>query len=190
MKQSIISTSFIYEINKSKFICHLIPFPDFDKTMDQLKQEHPKGRHFVYAYRYLNEFSQIVENQSDDGEPKGSSGPPTLAVLRGSELINTAVIIVRYFGGIKLGVGGLVRAYGKSVNLTIEKALDARNISQYINRKSIDYEIQIQNTGVVDHFLKSLNNILIQRSFENLSCIYTISATDEQHLEIKRYFNS
>jgi putative IMPACT (imprinted ancient) family translation regulator len=54
---------------------------------------------------------QIVENSSDDGEPKNSSAPPILNVMRGGDLINCAILVVRYFGGIKLGVGGLVRAY-------------------------------------------------------------------------------
>jgi len=76
-----------------------------------LKIEHPKARHIVYAYRELNEFNQIIENSSDDGEPKGSSGVPVLNVLRGEEFINVAILVVRYFGGIKLGIGGLVRAY-------------------------------------------------------------------------------
>jgi len=88
--------------------------------MNRLKSEHPKARHFVYAYRYLNEFDQIVENSSDDGEPKGTSGKPCLSVLAGQEIINTAVIVVRYFGGVKLGTGGLVRAYSDSVNEVLQ----------------------------------------------------------------------
>jgi uncharacterized YigZ family protein len=88
-----------------------------------LKQEHPKARHFVYAYRYLNEFDQIVENCSDDGEPKGTSGKPSLKVLNGAEIINTAVIIVRYFGGIRLGTGGLVKAYSDAVNKVCENSI-------------------------------------------------------------------
>ncbi len=68
-----------------------------------LKKEHPKAVHFVYAYRTLNEYNQIIEDKSDDGEPKGTSGIPSLNVLRGYDLVNTAVITVRYFGGTKLG---------------------------------------------------------------------------------------
>jgi len=68
-----------------------------------LRESHPKARHIVYAYRELNEFEQIVENSSDDGEPKGSSGVPVLNVLRGEDFINVAILVVRYFGGIKLG---------------------------------------------------------------------------------------
>lgn len=99
-----------------------MPYEKFHEVMNKLKEKHPKGRHFVYAYRYLNEFDQVVENSSDDGEPKGTSGKPSLAVLAGSGIINTGVIIVRYFGGIKLGTGGLVRAYGDSVNEVLSKA--------------------------------------------------------------------
>ncbi|HHC11506.1 MAG TPA: YigZ family protein, partial [Campylobacterales bacterium] len=96
-----------YEIKKSKFITHLVPISQFKGLQDKLKAQHPKARHVVYALRYLNEFDQIVENLSDDGEPKGSSAQPALNVLRGEEMINMAVLIVRYFGGIKLGIGGL-----------------------------------------------------------------------------------
>ncbi len=111
-----------YEEKKSKFIAYLTPYSLFDSLMKRLRKEHPKARHFVYAYRYLNEFEQIVENSSDDGEPKGTSGKPALNVLAGNELINSAVIIVRYFGGTKLGTGGLVRAYSDAVNLVINSA--------------------------------------------------------------------
>ncbi len=74
----------------------------------------------MYAIRYLNEYNQIVENSSDDGEPKGCAGVPALNILRGKDLINCAVLIVRYFGGIKLGTGGMARAYALSVKEVIE----------------------------------------------------------------------
>ena len=111
-----------YEEKQSKFIAHLIPYNLYTNTLETLKNEHPKARHFVTSYRYLNEFDQIVEHSSDDGEPKGTSGKPTLCVLQGQELINTAVIVVRYFGGTKLGTGGLVRAYSDAVNMAVNLA--------------------------------------------------------------------
>ncbi|MEJ2415034.1 MAG: YigZ family protein, partial [Sulfurimonas sp.] len=66
------------EVKQSKFIAHLIPYEFYETTLEQLKQEHPKARHFVTAFRYLNEFDQVVEHSSDDGEPKGTSGKPSL----------------------------------------------------------------------------------------------------------------
>lgn len=110
------------EIKKSTFLSFLVPYELFDKTYEELKLAHPKAVHIVWAYRHYNKYFQIVENQSDDGEPKGTSGPPALNSLRGANLINTGVFIVRYFGGIKLGTGGLVRAYSSSVNLAINEA--------------------------------------------------------------------
>ncbi|HSR74465.1 MAG TPA: YigZ family protein, partial [Sulfurovum sp.] len=83
-----------------------MPIADFEGLQSKLKVEHPKANHVVYALRYLNEFDQVVENFSDDGEPKGCAGTPALNVLRGEGLVNCAVLIVRYFGGIKLGTGG------------------------------------------------------------------------------------
>ena len=112
--------SYTIEEKKSKFISYLFPYSNFDEVMKRLREEHPKAVHFVYAYRYLNEFEQIVENSSDDGEPKGTSGKPTLAVLSGADIVNSAVVIVRYFGGTKLGTGGLVRAYSNSANEVIK----------------------------------------------------------------------
>jgi uncharacterized YigZ family protein len=110
------------EVKQSKFIAHLVPYYLYESTLTNLKEKHPKARHFVTAYRYLNEYNQIVEHSSDDGEPSGTSGKPSLMVLQGQELINIAVITVRYFGGTKLGTGGLVRAYSDAVNLVIEHA--------------------------------------------------------------------
>jgi len=110
------------EVKRSKFITHLVPISEYEGLQFKLKQEHPKANHVVYALRSLNEFDQVVENSSDDGEPKGCAGIPALNVLRGEELINCAVFIVRYFGGIKLGTGGMARAYALAVKNVLHEA--------------------------------------------------------------------
>ncbi len=163
------------EEKKSKFIAFLMPYEDFDKTMQRLRQEHPKAVHFVYAYRYLNEFFQIVENSSDDGEPRGTSGKPTLAVLSGAEIINNAVIIVRYFGGIKLGTGGLVRAYGGAANEVIKIAefLEYKNLERYILECA--YSILSQ----LEYLLKEQNIEIEKKDFENSVKIYIKASKDE-----------
>ena len=121
--QTVLESSYTqYEIKKSHFIAHIVPFDAFERINNTLRQEHPKANHVVWAYRTLNSFGQIVENSSDDGEPKGTSGPPVLNVMRGAELIECAILIVRYFGGIKLGTGGLVRAYSSAANEAITQA--------------------------------------------------------------------
>ena len=146
-----------YEVKQSKFIAYLTPQAQFQTTLNRLKNEHSKARHFVVAYRYLNDFKQIVEHSSDDGEPKGTSGKPSLMVLQGSQLINSAVIIVRYFGGTKLGTGGLVRAYSEAVNMVINiselleyKEEVCRKISfSYTNIRKIEYECGVCGVDIV-----------------------------------------
>ncbi len=113
----------VREVNRSKFLAYLVPMAEYDGLQEALKAEHPKANHVVYALRYMNEFDQIVENSSDDGEPKGCAGTPALNVLRGEELINCAVLIVRYFGGIKLGTGGMARAYAQAVKDVLNEAV-------------------------------------------------------------------
>ena len=147
-----------YEVKQSKFIAYLTPYSEFNKVLDSLKKEHPKARHFVVAYRYLNEFNQILEHSSDDGEPKGTSGKPSLMVLQGSGLINSAVIIVRYFGGTKLGTGGLVRAYSDAVNLVISCAtlseykeeVEIKIYFEYSNIRKIEYECEVSGVSIIE----------------------------------------
>ena len=110
------------EVKKSVFIGVLVPYVDFKSTLGELKQKHPKANHIVWAYRHLNEYKQVVENQTDDGEPKGCAGVPCLNVIRGQDLVNSAVLVVRYFGGIKLGKGGMVRGYGGAVKEVLGQA--------------------------------------------------------------------
>jgi len=143
--------------------------------MKELKEKHPKARHFVYAYRYLNEFKQIVENSSDDGEPKGTSGKPSLSVLSGAGIINTAVIIVRYFGGTRLGTGGLVRAYSDAVNLVCKDI----QFQQYEDLIKLNIEVSYTNLSKMQYKLKELNIQVIKQEF-NENITLTLESTQEK----------
>jgi len=165
------------EIKKSKFIASLFPYKDFDKTMKRLKEEYPKARHHVYAYRYLNEFDQIVENCSDDGEPRGTSGRPSLKVLEGNELINSAVIIVRFFGGIKLGTGGLVRAYSDAVNNVISES----TLHTYLKLESKKLVLEYNQLSQIEYLINSLTISITNKEFLS-NVILHLDATKEQFL--------
>ncbi|MEA1891476.1 MAG: YigZ family protein [Campylobacterota bacterium] len=167
-----------YEVKQSKFITYLTPYSQFKKTLVDLKELHPKARHFVVAYRYLNEFDQIIEYSSDDGEPKGTSGKPTLMVLQGSLLINTSVIVVRYFGGTKLGTGGLVRAYSEAVNLVIatanlieykKKVIQTISFS-YTNGRKIEYECLIYGIEIVNKTFQGEIRYDLEAPQEDMKC--------------------
>ncbi len=155
------------EIKKSKFITHICPYNMFDDVMNRLKNEHPKARHFVYAYRYLNEFEQVVENSSDDGEPKGTSGKPTLSVLAGAEFINTAVIVVRYFGGIRLGTGGLVKAYSDAVNLVIKES----EIHQFVKLEHKQLQLTYSQLSQIEYILIKYNITIKNKIFTDTICL-------------------
>ena len=106
-------------IKNSRFICYLIKISNKDITpyIDKIKNMHPKATHYCYGYIYND-----IELCSDDGEPGGTAGMPILNVLKKENLNYVLAVVVRYFGGIKLGAGGLVRAYTKAVSETIKLA--------------------------------------------------------------------
>lgn len=122
-----------HECKGSRFLGFVVRESALESTLSELKGLHPKAVHFVYALRAY-QGGQIIERSSDDGEPKGSSGVPVLNVLRGWEMIDSAVVVVRYFGGVKLGVGGLVRAYTKAAKLALESAKELGEIVPYMER--------------------------------------------------------
>lgn len=145
------------EIKQSKFLAYLMPMAFYEQEMKSLREKHPKAVHFVSAYRTLNEFDQIVEYSGDDGEPKGTSGKPTLSVLQGHECINTAIITVRYFGGTKLGPGGLVRAYAEAANAAVtlahlreyEKLFQHQVQCAYSILSKLEYEAAQQSISIL-----------------------------------------
>ncbi len=164
------------EINKSNFLAFLCPIGEFKVLRERLKSEHPKAAHIVWATRELNKYAQIVENQSDDGEPKGTSGAPSLAALRGAKLINAAALIVRYFGGIKLGPGGLVRAYGGAVNA----AIDAAKLVKFETKNPCAFFTPFALTNRFEHYFASRNLSEPQREFNQTGAIWSVNFSADE----------
>ena len=110
------------EIKKSRFICHIKRVTTEDEArnfIQAVKKEHYKATHNCSAF-ILGERSEM-KRSSDDGEPSGTAGVPMLGVLENHQLTNVCVVVTRYFGGIKLGAGGLIRAYSSNVALAIKE---------------------------------------------------------------------
>lgn len=119
-------------IDKSRFIGIAVPLTTLDqieKAMQKIREDYPNARHYVYAYRLHDGF---IEKSSDDGEPQGTGGRPILEILQHRNIWNILLVVVRYFGGILLGTGGLSRAYGGTarqvINETELKKLDIYQI--------------------------------------------------------------
>ncbi|AWX42769.1 proline dipeptidase pepQ [Metamycoplasma cloacale] len=112
----------IYEIKKSKFISYLFNINSKEEAkeiLNNLRKEHPKAKHIVYAYLINNDL-EISNGYTDDREPKGVAGIPLYKLLENKNLTNKGIFIVRYFGGIELGKSNLLRAYLTSAKLVLE----------------------------------------------------------------------
>jgi len=102
------------DVKGSRFIAHLIPMAAWETRLVELGVEHRKASHICTATREVADGNSILERARDDGEPGGTAGRPILAVLAGADVVEAGAAVVRYFGGTKLGTGGLARAYGGS----------------------------------------------------------------------------
>ena len=110
-------------IRKSRFLTTIAPAPTVEAARAMIaavRVEMPAANHHVYGFR-VGYGKSITEGMSDDGEPTGTAGPPTLAVLRGCGIGDIALVTTRFFGGTKLGTGGLVRAYTESAQLALQE---------------------------------------------------------------------
>ncbi len=164
------------EVKRSKFISHIVPVDEHKELLATLQARHPKANHIVWAYRTRNAYGQVVENSTDDGEPKGAAGIPTLNVLRGHDLIECAILTVRYFGGIKLGIGGMARAYSDAANAVIHAA----DILPFVALQEHTAEILYPRQRQFEYTLKKLQIEHIRREFLSDKILYRLKATQEQ----------
>ena len=164
-------------IKGSKFINYLIRIEnsDINKFLEKIKHIHPKATHYCFAYIYND-----IKRSSDDKEPTGTAGLPMLNVLEKNDLNNVLAITVRYFGGIKLGAGGLIRAYTESITenlnkiqlIELEKGYKIKVIFDYSDEKQINYILN--------------NNKIIEKSYDaNIKYIALIN--EETYLKLHNY---
>lgn len=128
----------------SKFLGYLYPVADttaVDSVLENIKSEHPKATHHCYAYK-IDPYSN-TEFAQDDGEPSGTAGAPILNAIRSADLVNCLLVVVRYYGGTKLGKAGLINAYGECARQTISSAVLKR--VQKISRYRITYDYPQQS---------------------------------------------
>ena len=178
MKTIISNIETIYEIKNSKFITLLYKINhnfNLEEILNEVKIKYPKATHYCYAYRLIDK-----EKSSDDGEPGGTAGLPMLNVLIKEDIVNVLAITVRYFGGIKLGAGGLVRAYTKSLTT----ALNNDNYNYLINGYLIEINEDYSNQKQLDYILKDFN--IIEKQFNN-KIIYKVEITKENINIIENY---
>ena len=117
-------------IDKSRFIAVAVPLTSLvqiEKAMQDIRGDYPNARHYVYAYRLHDGF---IEKSSDDGEPQGTGGRPILDLLQHRNVWNILLVVVRYFGGVLLGTGGLSRAYGGTARQVIVET-DLKKMALY-----------------------------------------------------------
>ena len=155
---------YTYEEKRSRFIARVLPVQseeDAIEYINRVKSESRDARHHCYAY-YI-EGDAAYQRYSDDGEPAGTAGIPILEVIKKRQLVNIVIVVIRYFGGILLGAGGLVRAYGKAVAGGV---LNARVIMVRLCTEAI--------INVEYHLSGKLQNMLLSEGF-------IIAGTDYSH---------
>ena len=161
---------------KSKFIGQIFYVEskeEAEKIISNIKKEYYDARHNCYAYSIYNENKdEIYSKSSDDGEPSGTAGVPILSVINGNNLVNVLVIVTRYFGGILLGTGGLVKAYKEATEKVIESSKLCRFIKGYEIKISIDYKLWDN----FNYYCKNNRiNIIKTEYFEKIECIFEVS---------------
>ena len=145
-------------INKSKFIGiikKVMNKEEIDNYLNSIRNEYPDATHVCYAYTLPS-----VQKYSDDGEPDGTAGIPILDVLKKNNLSYTLVVIVRYFGGIKLGSNGLVRAYSNTTSELLKDNIKDIEIGYLIN-----IETDYHNSDLIEYLLK--DDIIIQKDYQD-----------------------
>ena len=165
-------------IKNSRFITRLVKITKKDEAEDILnnvKKEYPKATHYCYAY-IVNDYKKA----SDDGEPGGTAGMPILNVLEKEDMTSVIAIVVRYFGGIKLGAGGLVRAYSSSVRDTLKKADKILLIEGVQIKITIPYDRQNE----LNYILK--DNEIVDKTFTD-KVTYIINCSKEMSEKLHQY---
>ncbi len=151
-------------IKKSRFIGFIAPCESEQIVLSELKTlhvQHPHANHIAFAYR-LKTDNGTVYRFHDAGEPTGTAGKPIFQHLEGKNIINVLVAVIRYFGGVKLGTGGLTRAYGNTARQVIEGAV----LQPYIEMTTLNFTLDYGQFQFFEYALKKAGGEIIEQTFE------------------------
>ena len=177
--------SILYKEKNSKFFGYAYPVLNEDDVklhLENLKKEHHNARHWCYAYQLGTE--TIVYRANDDGEPNNSAGMPIYGQIQSFDVTNILIVVVRYFGGVKLGVGGLISAYKTTAQLTLEASNIVEKTIDKIYLISFDYK----NMNTVMRIIKEKNLNVTNQKLE-LDCQITISVRKNDSESVFENFN-
>ena len=171
------------EINKSLFIAYTARTEteaDAVNLLTEIKRKHPDATHNCFAC--ISGVQDEFQKADDDGEPNGTAGKPILEVIRKNNLKDTAIVVTRYFGGIKLGAGGLIRAYGKSAT----EGIKATGIVERVLHSRIGVDIDYSLLGAVENQLRGQGYTIAGREFTHCIRLLVLEqAGMEQRLQDK-----
>ena len=179
----------VIEEKRSKFIANIFYVEneeEVENIIKQIKKKYYDARHNCYAY-IIDEEGNILKRFSDDGEPSGTAGSPILNVIEKNNLCNVLIIVTRYFGGILLGAGGLVRAYTEAATKSVEKA--------EVVEQELGYEIELaigyQDLEKLKYYC-SKNNIKISNIEygENVNCRIEVTEKEKENIFLQNGHNT
>lgn len=169
------------DIKKSRFICHIKRVETEEEAIafiDEIKKEHWKATHNCSAYTLG--MNDEIQRAHDDGEPSGTAGVPMLEIFLKRELKNVVAVVTRYFGGVKLGAGGLIRAYGGSVN----EAVNTIGVIERQLQLLIDVTVDYSQSGGVEHSLRQANHTIQDISYaENVTFHCVVPVEEEENFK-------
>lgn len=176
-------TTIKLEVEKSKFIGIIFPIEslaDFQNTLETFKQNYPKANHYCYAYIYEN-----TMKSSDNGEPSGTAGKPILNVLESNNLINTAIVVVRYFGGTLLGAGRLTRTYLRTAQEAFKNSIKCK----LVEKIKVRVTLEIETYDIFLSFLKKMHYCVIKTLFNDKIVMDFLADTDFKKESLNMFLN-
>jgi len=171
------------EIKKSEFIAYAYPVASREQAMfhvEQLREQYPDARHFCWAYIVGDPDNTTSAGFDDDGEPSGTAGRPILNVLQHKSIGNVIIIVVRYFGGIKLGAGGLTRAYAGSA----QAAVDEMILNPYVPMTQIQILAEFATEAQCRYMIESLGGHINDVTYsKQVTLTATLAEADVDNLK-------
>lgn len=176
-----------FEEKKSKFIGYIKPVSaviEAEKFIDSIKKIHPTATHNVPLYRVVEDGQEYFK-YNDDGEPSNTAGKPMAEILKILDIYNVALVATRYFGGIKLGAGGLIRNYAKTAKLAVNEA----GIVEYVKKSIFILDYDYENISETEVFLsgnaRKFGIEILEKNYLNRVTM-KISANDEIETELNK----